>query len=71
MTPRAPALFHASAMTKLSLHVHLVRVQILLRTAGKTDALGPLDENEPDDAGEEDDDADDLADQLATSAKIS
>ena len=44
--------------------------QALLQQNGKLDALGPLDENDPDAGGDDEDDADDLADQLAQSAKI-
>lgn len=46
-------------------------VQSILTSASKPHALGPLDENEPDDAEEDgDDEADDLAEQLTKSARI-
>ena len=45
-------------------------VQDLLDKAGKSEALGPLDDNDPDAAGEEEEQAatDDLADQLAAAS---
>ncbi len=41
---------------------------MLLQKAGKLEALGTLEDNDPD-AGD-DEDADDLADQLARSARL-
>ncbi|KAK9827462.1 hypothetical protein WJX74_003728 [Apatococcus lobatus] len=47
------------------------RIQNTLKAAGKIDALGPLDENEPDDAEDEgDEETDDLTEQLEKSARI-
>lgn len=60
---------HRMAYHKL---VTMSAVQSVLTSAGKPDALGPLDENDPEDAMEEDanDQADDLAEQLQRSARI-